>query len=122
MIPALALLKTRTGQIVAGVVVVLIIFGVWLHFHDRGVLEKHEENVEAKAAPARAKADEQRGRDTATIDAQTKEVKDATASLPPARTSYRQCVRARNIRMQQNPTARPPEPCRPDPGSGAANP
>lgn len=122
MIPALAILRTRTGQIGAGIIVVLIIFGIWLHFHDRGVVEKHEQKIEAKAAPARAKADVQRGKDTATIATQSQEVKNATAPLPPSRLSYRQCVRARAIRMQQNPAARPPEPCRPDTGTGAANP
>ncbi len=122
MIPALALLKTRTGQAIAGVVLLLIIFGVWLALHDRKVVARHEASKETKAAPARAKADEQRGRDTATIEAQSKEVKDALAPLPSARLTYRQCVRARAVWMQQHPAARAPEPCRPDASSGAAHP
>lgn len=112
---AFAFLRTRTGQIGAIVIAVLVGFGLWLHFHDRGVIRRETEKIQAKAVPANEKAAERRVEDTTKIATQAQEVKDALKPLPDAALSDRRRVYACTVWMQQHPGAPTPAAC----GSGA---
>ncbi|WP_333571296.1 hypothetical protein [Sphingomonas sp.] len=105
---ALALLRTRTGQIGAAVLVTLIGFGVWLAFHDRKVIARHEAGQQQKAAPATARADADRAKITAIIANDTQEVKNALDKLPDAPLTDRQRARFCATWMRQHGTPCPP--------------
>lgn len=109
MIPAiLAFLRTRTGQIVAAVLAVLIAFAIWLHFHDRGVIADHVAEQQQKAAPATARANADRAKTTAVIANDTQEVKNALDKLPDAPLTDRQRARFCATWVRQHGTDCPP--------------
>lgn len=47
----------------AAIALAALLAGLWLHFHDRGVVQRHEAKAVAKVAPAHADAAEQRAKD-----------------------------------------------------------
>jgi hypothetical protein len=105
---ALAILRTRTGQIGAAVIVVLIAFGIWLYFHDRKVVANYTTGIQQKAAPAAARADADRAKTTAVIANDTQEVKNAVDKLPDAPLTDRQRARFCSTWVRQHGTDCPP--------------
>lgn len=108
---AAALLRTRTGQIGAAVLLLLLAFGgwrVWLAFHDRKVVAQHEAKQQEKAAPAAARADAERAKTTAIIANDTQEVKNALDKLPDAPLTDRQRARFCATWVRQHGTDCPP--------------
>lgn len=61
MIAALPLLM-KDWRVIAGIGLVAA-FGIWLFFHDRAVVQRHQSKIEAEAAPAREHAAAERVQD-----------------------------------------------------------
>jgi hypothetical protein len=83
---------------------------LWLHHHDRGVVEQHEAKVTAQLQMQARTADQhvEASKDAATIrqSEERKEFNDATASLPKSGLSDRQHIDAcRELRRQGEPPA-----------------
>ena len=97
-------------------IALIVSFGVWLALHDRAVIERHQAKVEAKAAPARAQADEQRVKDAIINTKTEQELHHAIDTAPTGGAISHAahalaCQRLRNI-------GRIPPACRPEGGDG----
>ena len=57
----LAFLATKTGQTLAVAIGGAVLWGVWLHQHDKRVIEKHEVRVEKEAEKKNARSNAARG-------------------------------------------------------------
>lgn len=101
--------------------VLAIAAGWWLRFHDNAVIAKHDAAIEAKAAPAREQAANERAADAATNTANEKDLHNAidtaaraapsAGSLSPAAHGLA-CERLRKL-------GRVPAACRFEGGDGA---
>lgn len=74
-------------DVLGGLLAIAIIAGAWLRIHDRGVIDKHNAAIKAKAAPAREQAADERASDAATNTANEKDMHhaiDTAASAAPS--------------------------------------
>jgi hypothetical protein len=72
----------RDWRVLAGIGLVAS-FGIWLAFHYRAVVTRHEANVAAKSAPARDRADAERVQDAVTNTRTEQELHHAIDTAPP---------------------------------------
>ena len=81
----------RWVQVLGGIGLLLAAAGIWLHFHDRGVIREHERKIEAAAAAAREQAGDERVHDAAANAKREGDMHHAidTAAPAPARADSR---------------------------------
>ncbi len=91
MIPVLAFIRgSRAAQIGLGALALLIALGIWLHIHDRKVIDRHEAGIEKRVGEATDAANEKadandtkRQADNARADEQLRgAIDDAKAKHP----------------------------------------